>query len=100
MNKLLIITTGGTIDKIYFDDMSDYQIGEPQIGEDLVRALVDEVDMPEVAELWRRDSVIGSWLLDLTAAALVSENKVLAHPASVDSIPTPSSGIPALWVKT
>jgi len=23
-----------------------------------------------------------------TAAALVSENKVLAHPASVDSIPT------------
>jgi len=29
MNKLLIITTGGTIDKIYFDDMSDYQIGDP-----------------------------------------------------------------------
>ena len=33
MNKLLIITTGGTIDKIYFDDMSDYQIGDPQIGQ-------------------------------------------------------------------
>jgi L-asparaginase len=32
MKKLLIITTGGTIDKIYFDDMSDYQIGDPQIG--------------------------------------------------------------------
>jgi 6-phosphogluconate dehydrogenase len=29
-----------------------------------------EVDMPEVAELWRRGSVIGSWLLDLTATAL------------------------------
>jgi len=29
-----------------------------------------EVDIPEVAELWRRGSVIGSWLLDLTAAAL------------------------------
>ena len=29
-----------------------------------------KVDMPEVAELWRRGSVIGSWLLDLTAAAL------------------------------
>jgi histidine ammonia-lyase len=27
-------------------------------------------------------------LLQYTAAALVSENKVLAHPASVDSIPT------------
>lgn len=33
MNKLLIVTTGGTIDKIYFDDMSDYQIGDPQIGQ-------------------------------------------------------------------
>jgi histidine ammonia-lyase len=30
----------------------------------------------------------GYMLLQYTAAALVSENKVLAHPASVDSIPT------------
>jgi histidine ammonia-lyase len=30
----------------------------------------------------------GLMLLQYTAAALVSENKVLAHPASVDSIPT------------
>jgi 6-phosphogluconate dehydrogenase len=29
-----------------------------------------EVEIPEVAELWRRGSVIGSWLLDLTAASL------------------------------
>ncbi len=29
-----------------------------------------ELDIPEVAEVWRRGSVIGSWLLDLTAAAL------------------------------
>jgi 6-phosphogluconate dehydrogenase len=26
--------------------------------------------LPEVAELWRRGSVVGSWLLDLTAGAL------------------------------
>ncbi|MEZ5464879.1 MAG: asparaginase domain-containing protein [Lysobacteraceae bacterium] len=32
MEELLIVTTGGTIDKVYFDDKSDYQIGEPQIG--------------------------------------------------------------------
>ena len=32
MDQLLIVTTGGTIDKIYFDDKSDYQIGDPQIG--------------------------------------------------------------------
>jgi len=29
-----------------------------------------EMDLPEVTEVWRRGSVIGSWLLDLTAAAL------------------------------
>ena len=29
-----------------------------------------ELDLPQVAEVWRRGSVIASWLLDLTAAAL------------------------------
>jgi 6-phosphogluconate dehydrogenase len=29
-----------------------------------------DIDIPEVAELWRRGSVVGSWLLDLTAQAL------------------------------
>ena len=29
-----------------------------------------ELDVPAIAELWRRGSVIGSWLLDLTASAL------------------------------
>ncbi len=32
MDELLIVTTGGTIDKIYFDDKSDFQVGDPQIG--------------------------------------------------------------------
>jgi 6-phosphogluconate dehydrogenase len=30
-----------------------------------------DIDIPAVAEVWRRGSVVGSWLLDLTAAALV-----------------------------
>jgi len=29
-----------------------------------------DIDLPEVAEVWRRGSVIGSWLLDLIAAAM------------------------------
>jgi 6-phosphogluconate dehydrogenase len=29
-----------------------------------------DMNLPEVAEVWRRGSVIGSWLLDLTASAL------------------------------
>jgi len=29
-----------------------------------------DLDLPDIAELWRRGSVVGSWLLDLTAMAL------------------------------
>lgn len=31
-----------------------------------------DLDLPEIAEVWRRGSVIGSWLLDLTAASLLN----------------------------
>lgn len=31
-----------------------------------------ELDLPDIAELWRRGSVIDSWLLDLTASALLN----------------------------
>jgi 6-phosphogluconate dehydrogenase len=30
-------------------------------------------DLPDIAELWRRGSVVGSWLLDLTAMALTED---------------------------
>jgi 6-phosphogluconate dehydrogenase len=32
-----------------------------------------DLDLPEITELWRRGSVIGSWLLDLTASALLKD---------------------------
>ena len=32
-----------------------------------------ELNLPDIAELWRRGSVVSSWLLDLTAAALVQD---------------------------
>jgi 6-phosphogluconate dehydrogenase len=35
-----------------------------------------DLDIAEVAELWRRGSVIGSWLLDLTAASLFASPKL------------------------
>ena len=55
MHKLLIVTTGGTIDKIYFDDMSDYQIGEPQIGQILEHMQVG-FDF-EIKAVMRKDSL-------------------------------------------
>jgi 6-phosphogluconate dehydrogenase len=32
-----------------------------------------DLDLPDIAEVWRRGSVIASWLLDLTAAALAND---------------------------
>jgi 6-phosphogluconate dehydrogenase len=42
-----------------------------------------ELDLPEIAELWRRGSVIGSWLLDLTAAALAADPALEAFAGRV-----------------
>ena len=38
--EIKIFTTGGTIDKIYFDQKSEFQIGDPQISELLQEANV------------------------------------------------------------
>ena len=35
-----------------------------------------DINVPEVAELWRRGSVVGSWLLDLTAVVLRSDSEL------------------------
>jgi 6-phosphogluconate dehydrogenase len=43
---------------------------------DAARYYSYDFDMPEIAELWRRGSVIASWLLDLTAAALIESPKL------------------------
>jgi len=32
-----------------------------------------DLNLPDIAEVWRRGSVIASWLLDLTAAALIQD---------------------------
>ncbi len=58
--KIKIFTTGGTIDKIYFDKNSEYQIGDPQIIEVLKTANV--TFEYEVASIMRKDS------LDMTDA--------------------------------
>ena len=56
--KLTFVATGGTIDKIYFDAKSDYQIGEPQIDQ-IVNAFDVALDF-DLVPLMRKDS------LDLT----------------------------------
>ncbi|MDY6790300.1 MAG: asparaginase domain-containing protein [Thermodesulfobacteriota bacterium] len=53
--KIKIITTGGTIDKIYFDDKSEFQVGDPQIVEVLQQANLT-LDY-QVTPLMRKDSL-------------------------------------------
>lgn len=53
--QIEIFTTGGTIDKIYFDAKSDYEIGDPQITE-LFRDANLTVDY-KVTSLLRKDSL-------------------------------------------
>jgi 6-phosphogluconate dehydrogenase len=42
-----------------------------------------ELDLPQIAEVWRRGSVIGSWLLDLTARALLKDPQLAAYDGRV-----------------
>ena len=44
-----------------------------------------DLNLPDVAEVWRRGSVIASWLLDLTASALLQDPAFLSSP---DEFPT------------
>lgn len=60
MTHLKIFSVGGTIDKIYFDAASDFEIGEPQIS-DILREVGAAFDHSMTA-LMRKDS------LDMTDA--------------------------------
>jgi len=52
---LEIFTTGGTIDKVYFDAKSKFEVGDPQIGEVLREANL-AIDY-RVTSLMRKDSL-------------------------------------------
>ena len=74
MDHLCVVTTGGTIDKVYFDDKSDFQVGEPQIGR-----ILEELGVAfrfEVVPVLRKDSLH----LDDADRALVRD-AIAAHPA-------------------
>jgi 6-phosphogluconate dehydrogenase len=43
-----------------------------------------DINIGDVAEVWRRGSVVTSWLLDLTAAALAKDEKLDAFEGSVE----------------
>ena len=78
MDTILILTTGGTIDKVYFDAQSSYEVGPPRI-----QALLDELNLAisyQVVSLMQKDS------LDLTDADRkpMSDSRRLPFPRFKD----------------
>ncbi|MFP7723507.1 asparaginase domain-containing protein [Lysobacter sp. A3-1-A15] len=81
MDQLCIVTTGGTIDKIYFDDKSDFQVGAPQIGR-----ILDELGVAfryDVIPILRKDSLhlddADRELLRATIAAQATRHVLVTH---------------------
>lgn len=71
--RIKILTTGGTIDKVYFDAMSEYSVGHPQIEE-----ILDQVNISvrcEIEVLLQKDSI------DLTD----EDRKLIADRVASDS---------------
>ena len=52
-------------------------------SEDLPQDERFTLDLPEIAEVWRRGSVVSSWLLDLSAAALLKDPKLESYSGFV-----------------
>lgn len=78
---IVIVTTGGTIDKAYFDALSAYQIGEPMVKKLLE---IGNVTLPyRVVELLRKDSLemtdADRLTLRETVAAVQSSRVVVTH---------------------
>ncbi|HEV2209694.1 MAG TPA: asparaginase domain-containing protein [Verrucomicrobiae bacterium] len=71
--KIKFFTTGGTIDKVYFDARSEFEVGSPQ-----VREVIDEANVTfayDVESILRKDS------LDMTDADReLIRQRILADP--------------------
>ena len=77
------VTTGGTIDKMYFDDLSQYEVGESQIQHILAEGLVDfdyevvpmlhkdSLDMTDEDRETLRDTVLNKAMQRSTQSVLI-----------------------------
>lgn len=100
MEELLIVTTGGTIDKVYFDDKSDYQVGEPQIGQ-----ILQELGVAfrfRVIPILRKDSLHltddDRALVRATVAAQPARHVLITH--GTDSMVETATALESLGDKT
>ncbi|MAP94091.1 MAG: asparaginase [Ponticaulis sp.] len=100
MRRVDIFTTGGTIDKVYFDALSEFKIGDNAVGNILAEANVQS-DV-RITELMRKDS------LELTdqdrstirTAVEVSERKGILITHGTDTMTTTAAALEGITDKT
>ena len=97
---IVIVTTGGTIDKAYFDALSTYQIGEPVVKKLL--ELANVTHPYRIVELLRKDSLEltdeDRQRLKETVAALDARRVVITH--GTDTMTDSASVLAAVPGKT
>lgn len=99
-DPIAVVTTGGTIDKAYFDALSEYQVGESVIGRLLTIA---QVTKPyRLIELLRKDSLEltdeDRARLKETVAALPERRVVITH--GTDTMTQSASAFSSIKDKT
>jgi L-asparaginase len=72
-DEILVLTTGGTFDKIYFDAKSSFEVGHSMVGDLLAQAVVKKAFV--INELLRKDS------LELTDADRAQIRDVIVNSA-------------------
>jgi L-asparaginase len=79
--KITFITTGGTIDKIYFDSKNEYEVGPPQVAE-LLRDVNATFEF-QIESVLRKDSLdmteADRQLIRERVAAAATERVVVTH---------------------
>ena len=72
--KIIFLATGGTFDKVYYDALSDYRIGDPQVSSILEQA--------KVALDYQVEAIISKDSLDLNDADRVVLRERIAKDAN------------------
>ena len=98
--SLLVITTGGTIDKVYFDATSDYEVGEPTVPHVFREA---GVAIPHrVVPLLRKDSLEltdeDRQLIRQTCVDAAEERILITH--GTDTMPLTAEALMGIEGKT